>query len=159
MAHRVITTRWLHIHKNVQFVINHYLWPLNYPRANKSPNLLLQKCKKQHLDKLKEIKTPWVLDGASNSGHSTIAYPKFRYFFQLNEMRDEAKTWRLVSGSDVASSHFFKKKSELHLKSRDSHWYRQPLLNESTHATPTRAKALWKLYKNNASHARCVFLM
>ena len=31
MAHRVITTRWLHIHKKLQFVINPYIWPL-YPR-------------------------------------------------------------------------------------------------------------------------------
>ena len=39
-----------------------------------SPNLFLQKCKQQHLDKLKEVRTPWVLVGASNSGHSMIAY-------------------------------------------------------------------------------------
>ena len=38
-----------------------------------SPNLFLQKCKQQYLDKLKEVKTPWVLVGASNSGHSMIA--------------------------------------------------------------------------------------
>ena len=74
MAHRVITTRWLHIHKKLQFVINPYLWPLKYPRANKSSNLFLQKCKKQHLDKLKEVKTPWVLDGTSSSYHLMIAY-------------------------------------------------------------------------------------
>ena len=48
------------------------LWPLKYPCANISPNLFLQKCKKQHLDKLKEVKTPWVLLGASNGGHSMI---------------------------------------------------------------------------------------
>ena len=41
--------------------------------------------------------------------------PKFQYFFQLNEMRDEAKTWWLVSGPDVASSYFFKRKSVLYL--------------------------------------------
>ena len=29
------------------------------------------------------------------------------FFFLVNEMRDEAKTWWLVSGSDVASSYFF----------------------------------------------------
>ena len=34
-----------------------------------SPNLFLQKCEQQHLDKLKEVKTPWVLVCASNSGH------------------------------------------------------------------------------------------
>ena len=39
-----------------------------------SSNLFLQKCKQQHLDKLKEVKTPWVLVGASNGGHSMIAY-------------------------------------------------------------------------------------
>ena len=74
MAHRVITTRWLHIHKRLQFVINLYLWLLKYPRANKSPNLFLQKCKKQHLDKLKEVKTPWVLNGTPSSYHLMIAY-------------------------------------------------------------------------------------
>ena len=36
-----------------------------------------------------------------------------KFLFQLNEMRDEAKTWWLVSGSDVTSSHFFKRKSVL----------------------------------------------
>ena len=45
------------------------LWPLKYPCANISPNLFLQKCKQQHLDKLKEVKTPWVLFGASNGEH------------------------------------------------------------------------------------------
>ena len=39
-----------------------------------NPNLFLQKCKRQYLDKLNEVKTPWVLFGASNSGHSMIAY-------------------------------------------------------------------------------------
>ena len=48
------------------------LWPLKYPCVNISPNLFLQKCKQQHLDKLKEVKTPWVLVGASNGGHSVI---------------------------------------------------------------------------------------
>ena len=47
---------------------------MKYPSANKSPNLFLQKCKQQHLDKVKEVKTPWVPVGASNSGHSIIAY-------------------------------------------------------------------------------------
>ena len=74
MAHRVITTQWLHIHKKLQFVINPYIWPLKYTRANKSPNLSLQKWKKQHLDKLKEVKTPWVLDSSSSSYHLMIAY-------------------------------------------------------------------------------------
>ena len=37
-------------------------------------NLFLQKCKKQHLDKLKEVKTPWVLDGTPSSYHLMIAY-------------------------------------------------------------------------------------
>ena len=48
------------------------LWPLKYPCANISPNLFLQQCKQQHLDKLKEVKTPYVLVGASNGGHSMI---------------------------------------------------------------------------------------
>ena len=42
------------------FVINPYIWPIKYPRANKSPNLFLQKCKQQHIDKLKEVNTPVV---------------------------------------------------------------------------------------------------
>ena len=74
MAQRVITTQWLHIHKKLQFGINPYLWPLKYPRTNKSPNLFLQKCKQQPLDKLKEVKPPWVLDGTSSSYHLMIAY-------------------------------------------------------------------------------------
>ena len=45
-------------------------------------------------------------------------------------MRDEAKTWWLVSGCDVASSYFFFKKIRVALESRDSHWYRQPLLTK-----------------------------
>ena len=37
------------------------LWPLKYPCTNVDQNLFLQKCKQQHLDKLKdEVKTPWV---------------------------------------------------------------------------------------------------
>ena len=47
---------------------------LEYKQYNKSPNLFLQKCKQQHLDKLKEVKPPWVLDGVSRSYHSMIAY-------------------------------------------------------------------------------------
>ena len=38
------------------------------------PNLFLQKCKQHHLDKLKEVKTQWVVVGASNTVHSMIAY-------------------------------------------------------------------------------------
>ena len=49
-------------------------WPAKYPCAIMSPNLFLQKSKQQYLDKLKEVKTPWILVGASNSGHSVIAY-------------------------------------------------------------------------------------
>ena len=41
-------------------------------------------------------------------GLTMVFGPKFQYFFfQLNEVRDEAKTWWLVSGPDVASSYFF----------------------------------------------------
>ena len=46
------------------------LWPSKYPCANISPNLFLPKCNQQHLDKLKEVKTSWVLFGTSNGGHS-----------------------------------------------------------------------------------------
>ena len=54
MAHRVITTRWLYIHKKLQFAINPYIWPLKYTCVNKSTNLFLQKCKQQYLDKPKK---------------------------------------------------------------------------------------------------------
>ena len=74
MAHRVITTQWLDIHEKLQFVSNPYLWPLKYPRTNKRSNFFLQKCKKQHLDKLKGVKTPWVLDGTSSSFDDCISH-------------------------------------------------------------------------------------
>ena len=38
------------------------------------PTLFFQKCKQQYWDKLNEVKTPWVLVGASKSGNSMIAY-------------------------------------------------------------------------------------
>ena len=38
------------------------------------PTLFFQKCKQQYWGKLNEVKIPWVLVGASNSGHSMIAY-------------------------------------------------------------------------------------
>ena len=84
MAHRVITTQWLHIHKKLQFVINPYIWPLKYTRANKSPNLFLQKWKKRHLDKLKEVKTPWVLDGSSSSSYH-LKYPWWLHITQSHK--------------------------------------------------------------------------
>ena len=49
--------------------------------------------------------------------------PKFQYFFQLNEMRDEAKTWWLVFGPEVVSSYFFFfKKIRVALESRTLIW-------------------------------------
>ena len=39
-------------------------------RTNLDPNIFLQKCKQQTFDKLKEVKTPWVLVGTLNSNHS-----------------------------------------------------------------------------------------
>ena len=52
MAHRVITTRWLHIHKKLQFVINPYIWPLNsvkiYPRQQE-PKLISTEIKETAL--------------------------------------------------------------------------------------------------------------
>ena len=57
--------------------------------------------------------------------------PKFQYFFQVNEMRDEAKTWWLYSGPDVASSYFFfLKKIRVALESRTLIWV--PLLQATT---------------------------
>ena len=57
--------------------------------------------------------------------HLTMVFgPKFQYFFQLNEMRDEAKTWWLYSGPDVASSYFLKRKSVSHLNHEPSFGYR-----------------------------------
>ena len=56
----------------------------------------------------------WANFGANKFGrrlliiHPTMVFgPKFQYFFQLNEMRVEAKTWWLVSGPDVASFYSF----------------------------------------------------
>ena len=46
----------------------------------------------------------------------------FNIFFQLNEMRDEAKTLWLVSGPNVASSYFFLKKIRVALESRTLIW-------------------------------------
>ena len=45
--------------------------------------------------------------------HLTIIFaPKFKYFFlQLNEIRDEAETWWLDFGPNVASSQFFLKEN------------------------------------------------
>ena len=75
MAHWVVYFCISHkVIKKLQFVINPWPLTLKNPCANMSPNLFLQKCKQQHLDKLKEVKPPWVLVGASNSGHSMIAY-------------------------------------------------------------------------------------
>ena len=77
MAHREVATWWLHItqsHKKLQFGNNYWPLTLKSPCANMNPNLFLQKCKQQHLDKVKAVKTPWVLVGASNGGHSMTAY-------------------------------------------------------------------------------------
>ena len=70
--------KWLKIVRKVDIIQNYSTW-FNHSfgcvcHIDMSPNLCLQKCKQQHLDKLKEIKTPWVLVGALNSGHSVIAY-------------------------------------------------------------------------------------
>ena len=37
------------------------------------PTLFFQKCKQQYRDILNEVKTPWILVGASSSGYSMIA--------------------------------------------------------------------------------------
>ena len=49
MAHRVITTRWWHIHKKLQFVINPYIWPLKYTRAQQEPKLISTEMKETAL--------------------------------------------------------------------------------------------------------------
>ena len=51
-----------------------WLLTLKSPCANMDPTLLFQKCKQQSWDTLNEVKTPWILVGTSNSGHSMIAY-------------------------------------------------------------------------------------
>ena len=51
-----------------------WLLTLENPCANMDPTLFLQKSKQQYRGKINEVKTPWVLVGASNSGHSMIAY-------------------------------------------------------------------------------------
>ena len=71
-------TQWLQIYcpnsQKVACVIFAWLLTLKNPCANVDPTLFFQKCKQQHWDILNEVKTPWVLVGASNSGHSMIAY-------------------------------------------------------------------------------------
>ena len=47
--------------------------PSNIPVSTFAQTKYRQKCKQQKLDKLKEVKTPWVLDGASSNYHSMIA--------------------------------------------------------------------------------------
>ena len=52
-----------------------------------------------------------LIDNPFNDGFGA----RISIFFQLNKMREEAKTWWLVFGPDVASSYFFKRKPVLHL--------------------------------------------
>ena len=92
------------------------LWPLKYPCANKSPNLFLQECKQQHLDtKLKEVKTQWVIDGASSSyhdyciSHKVIKNCNFWLMLDLWPLKypcaKEVKTpWELVGASNSGHS-------------------------------------------------------
>ena len=54
------------------------LWPLKYLCANMRPYCFLHNRNKQYLDKLRVVKTPWVLVGASLSGHWMIAYWLFK---------------------------------------------------------------------------------
>ena len=61
-------------HQNSKVFSHNLALPLIYCWPNMSPNLFLLKCKQQHLDKLKEVKTPWVLVVASKGGHSMIEY-------------------------------------------------------------------------------------
>ena len=78
-------------------------------------------------------------------------------------MRDEAKTWWLVSGSDVASSYFFLKRIRVALESRDSQWYRQPLLTLQQRTPFCSIKHVWrtgfssgsKLFGANSTNYRC----
>ena len=71
-------TQWLHIYcansQKLTFCDFCLLLTLANPCANMDPTLFFQKCKQQYWDKLNEVKTPWVLVGASKSGHSMIAY-------------------------------------------------------------------------------------
>ena len=50
-----------------------WLLTLKNPCANMDPTLFFQKCKQQYRDILNEVKTPWILVGASRSGYSMIA--------------------------------------------------------------------------------------
>ena len=61
-------------HKKEHFVIFAWLLTLKNLCANMDPTLFFQKCKQQYWDILNEVKTPWILVGASNSGHSMITY-------------------------------------------------------------------------------------
>ena len=49
-------------------------WPLKILAPTWTQLYFFQKCKQQYWDILNEVKTPWILVGASNSGHSMIAY-------------------------------------------------------------------------------------
>ena len=49
-------------------------WPLKILAPTWTQLYLFHKCKQQYWDILNEVKTLWILVGASNSGHSMIAY-------------------------------------------------------------------------------------
>ena len=70
----MITNLLLHLTKSniLWFLLD--FWPLKNPCASLDPTLFFHKCKQKYWDILKEVKTLWILVGASNSGHSMIAY-------------------------------------------------------------------------------------
>ena len=118
------------------------LWPLEYPSANISPNLFRQKCKQQHLDKLKEVKTPWVLFGASNGGHSmtTNLLPQLTkssvlwFLLDFWHLKILAPTWTQL--------YFFQ-------KCKQQHW---DILNE--------VKTPWVLFgASNGGHSMTINLL
>ena len=71
--------------------------------------LFLQKCKQQHLDKLKEVKTPWVPDGPSSSyhilwQHLLTSYLIYLISYRVCGIQYVGETRTTSSGSSVTTN-------------------------------------------------------
>ena len=98
-------------HKKKHFVIFAWLLTFKNPCANMDPTLFFQKCKQQYWDILNEVKTPWILVGASNSGHSMIAY-LLRQLTKSNILRFVLDLWPLkIFAPTWTQIYFFKNAS------------------------------------------------
>ena len=100
------------IHKKEHFVIFAWLLTLKNLCTNMDPTLFFQKCKQQHWDILNKVKTPSIFVGASNSGHSKIAYLLRQltksnilwFVLDLWPLKILAPTWTQIYFSTNASS-------------------------------------------------------